>query len=152
MHTPSPTPLVEKFINVLMRDGKKVHAHRLFHAMIQALHHTHGGREGVASLYQLVARAVEHVAPSVEVRRVRVAGTTYLVPAALPKRKQHRLAMHWLIQAARARRAGGRRPFAEVLADEISDASRYQGAARGRRDDMHRLAEANRAYIRYRWW
>lgn len=108
--------------------------------------------ESDLSVLYFVKQAVERVTPSVEVRKVRIAGTTYLVPAILSKKKQEKIAVGWLLESARKKKKNSNRPFSECLADEIFDAYKKQGAARQKRDELHRLAESNRAYIRYCWW
>lgn len=104
------------------------------------------------SFNQLLIQAVENVKPNLEVRKVRVGGTTYLVPAIIPKNRQETLAIKWLIGSARLRKRGAKGSFAENLANELIEALMKQGQARQKRDELHKLAEANRAYTRYRWW
>jgi small subunit ribosomal protein S7 len=153
----------DKFINLLMRDGKKVKAAKLFFDMLLVLkkrldkdtdkkssllnYSTHD-----LSVLHFLSQAVDNVTPSLEVRKVRVAGTTYLVPAILSKKRQQTRALGWIIESAKKRQNNSKFGFSECLADEIFDASKKQGGARQKRDELHRLAEANRAYIRYRWW
>lgn len=103
-------------------------------------------------LFGLLSQAVENVTPNLEVRKVRVAGSTYLVPAVLSKKKQETLALKWLLESAQKRQKNSKLDFSTCLADEILDASRKIGQARQKRDELHRLAQTNRAYIRYRWW
>ena len=103
-------------------------------------------------MVNFVLKAIENVKPSLEVKKVRVAGSTYLVPAILPKKKQETLAMRWIIDAARKRKKNSQLSFSQCLAEEIYEASKRQGYAYQKRDELHRLAEINRAYIRYRWW
>ena len=153
----------DKFINLLMRDGKKTKAAKLFFDMLIFLkkriekdtdkklslvkHFTHD-----ISVLHLLSQAVENVTPSLEVRKVRVSGTTYLVPAILRKKRQQTTAIRWIIDSARKKQNNSNLCFSECLADEFFDAYKKQGQARQKRDELHRLAEANRAYIRYRWW
>ena len=87
-----------------------------------------------------------------EVRKVRRAGTTYSVPAILSVKKQESLALKWIIESAKQRKKTSSFTFSQCLASEILEASKKAGHARLKRDELHRLAEANRAYIRYRWW
>ena len=101
---------------------------------------------------ELIFQALENITPSLEVRKVRVAGSTYLVPAVLSKKKQEKLALKWLIESAKKRQKNSNGNFSQCLADEFLDASRKGGYARQKRDELHRLAQQNRAYIRYRWW
>lgn len=100
----------------------------------------------------ILYQAIENIKPSLEVRKVRIAGTTYLVPAIIAKTRQETLAIKWIIESARKRKRTGNSSFAECLANEIVDAFFKQGQARQKRDELHKLAEANRAYTRYRWW
>lgn len=154
----------EKFINLLMIDGKKLKASKLFFDMLllikkrieknsekKSTHLVQKASFNISVLHVL-AQAVENVTPSLEVRKVRVAGTTYLVPAILSKKRQETLAIRWIIESAKKRKKNLKFNFSECLADEIYEASKKQGNARQKRDELHRLAEANRAYIRYRWW
>ena len=154
----------EKFINLLMIDGKKLKASKLFFDMLLLIKKrieknsekksTHLIQKAPfnISVLHVLAQAVENVTPSLEVRKVRVAGTTYLVPAILSKKRQETLAIRWIIESAKKRKKNLKFNFSECLADEIYEASKKQGNARQKRDELHRLAEANRAYIRYRWW
>ncbi len=106
----------------------------------------------IASISHIVEVAIQHCMPNVEVRKVRVAGTTYLVPSIIPKKKQEAIAIRWIIEAAKKKKKSTKLSFAQCLADELFDAFYKQGYARTKRNELHRLAEANRAYIRYRWW
>jgi small subunit ribosomal protein S7 len=161
----------EKFINLLMIDGKKIKAYNLFFKMLEILNEKTGKQNKknfeLTDAIQRIDRndfstntstpiVVEHAIincmPSVEVRKVRVAGTTYLVPAMIPKKKQEALAMRWIIEAAKKKKKTSKLSFAQCLAEEIFDAFLKQGYARTKRNEFHRLAEVNRAYIRYRWW
>ena len=154
----------EKFINLLMIDGKKLKASKLFFDMLLLIKkriEKNSEKKSTnlvqktsfnISVLHVLAQAVENVTPSLEVRKVRVAGTTYLVPAILSKKRQETLAIRWIIESAKKRKKNLKFNFSECLADEIYEASKKQGNARQKRDELHRLAEANRAYIRYRWW
>ena len=104
------------------------------------------------SLFQIISKALENITPNLEVRKVRVAGTTYLVPAIFSKKKQETLALKWIIDSAKKRQKNSKLHFAACLAEEILDASKKLGQARQKRDELHRLAQQNRAYTRYRWW
>jgi small subunit ribosomal protein S7 len=103
-------------------------------------------------MLRIILQAIENLTPNLEVRKVRVSGSTYLVPAVLAKKKQETLALKWLIEAAKKRQKNARFDFSTCLAEEILDASRKLGQARQKRDELHRLAQLNRAFIRYRWW
>lgn len=101
---------------------------------------------------QLVKIAINNVKPSLEVRKVRIAGTTYQVPAILEKKKSISQAIRWIIESARTRKNRSKSTFSVCLAEEFLDAFQKQGKARQKRDQLHNIASANRAYIRYRWW
>jgi small subunit ribosomal protein S7 len=156
--------LSEKIINLLMKHGKKLQATNLFFETLLLLkkkmtyipkktsssNHTVVSQH--VSVLEIVESAIQNVTPYLEVRKVRVAGSTYLVPSILSKKKQESLAIRWLIDSAKKKQKNTRLNFSECFADEIIDASKKQGQARQKRDELHRLAEVNRAYIRYRWW
>ena len=131
------------FINRVMRNGKKTVAQR---AVYQALDQV--ARDSNREAMEVFDTALRNVTPMVEVKPRRVGGATYQVPVEVPERRRNALAMRWLIRSARAR-AG--QPMRSRLAAEILDASRGQGAAARRREEMHRMAEANRAFVHYRW-
>ena len=147
----------EKFINLLMNDGKKIKASRLFFEMLAYFKTllekdlSKNSLRNFSVLYSL-SQAVENVTPTLDVRKVRVAGTTYLVPSILSKKRQETLAIRWIIESAKKRKKNSNLKFSELLAEEVFEAAKKQGYARQKRDELHRLAEANRAYIRYRWW
>ena len=143
-----------KLINLLMLDGKKLKASTIFFEMLSHLKREIEGKKEKSdiSILQLVFQALENVKPSLEVRKVRVAGSTYLVPCVLSKKRQETLALRWIIESARKKKKNSKYSLSECLADELLNASKKQGQARQKRDELHRLAEANRAYIRYRWW
>jgi small subunit ribosomal protein S7 len=153
----------DKFINLLMYNGKKVKASKIFFLMLQ----TFGkkitielkkktNKENISPqqihVIHSIMTAVDNIKPTLEVKKVRVAGSTYLVPAIVSKKKQQTLAMRWIIEAARKRKKNSTLSFSYCLAEEIFDAYKQQGIARQKRDELHRVAEANRAYVRYRWW
>ena len=131
------------FINHIMERGKKTVAERIvYQALDQVEQQT---RRDPVEVFGL---AMRNVTPSVEVKARRVGGATYQVPVEVPAARRTSLAMRWLITAARARTG---RPMRERLAQELVDASRGQGAAVRRREELHRTAEANRAFVHYRW-
>ena len=162
--------LFKKFTNLVMRDGKKIKASQiLFEVLVILKKRLNGGyleKKNLllsskskilansinSQLFHLIFQAIENVTPNLEVRKVRVRGSTYLVPAVLNKKKQETLALKWLIESAKKRQKNSKFKFSTCLADEIYDASRKLGYARQKRDELHRLAQMNRAYIRYRWW
>lgn len=151
-----------KFINLLMKDGKKTKASKLFFKMLLNLKkklrkeiEKKNIQKDISlnlTLLRVISKAVENVTPSLEVRKVRVSGSTYLVPAVLSKKKQENLALNWIIESAEKRQKNSKLNFSSCLADEIFEAYRKLGQARQKRDELHRLAQTNRAYIRYRWW
>ena len=136
--------LVSKFINSLMWDGKKTVAQRIFYdAMDMATKKV----KDVPPL-ELFETAINNVKPYVEVRSRRVGGANYQVPMQVNKRRLQSLAFRWLIGACRT--AGGR-PMAERLADELAGAFRKEGNAMKKRDDTHRMADANKAFAHFAW-
>lgn len=142
----------EKFINFLILDGKKIKASKIFFFMLESLQQKTRTQAETLSAPEILEQAIQNCMPSLEVRKVRVAGTTYLVPAMIPKKKQEAVAIRWLVEAAKKKKKTSTLSFARCLAEEIYDAFSKQGYARTKRNELHRLAEANRAYIRYRWW
>ena len=131
------------FINRVMLNGKKTVAQR---SVYQALDQVAQGTNRDAM--EVFQTALRNVTPTVEVKPRRVGGATYQVPVEVPERRRNALAMRWLIRFARARSG---QPMRSRLASELIDASRGQGAAARRREEMHRMAEANRAFVHYRW-
>lgn len=158
---------VRKITHLIMQHGKKTQATKLVWSMLLILKQKikreslflqkkdekkNQKSNSPALLVKLIFQALENITPNLEVRKVRVAGSTYLVPSALSKKKQENLAFKWLIESAKKRQKNSNGNFSECLADEFLDASRKTGYARQKRDELHRLAQQNRAYIRYRWW
>jgi small subunit ribosomal protein S7 len=135
--------LVARFINRLMQGGKKsVAASIMYDAFDIIEERTH------RSPLQVFNQAIENVTPVLEVRPRRVGGATYQIPIEVRPERRTSLAIRWLIRTAQARKG---RPMAERLADELMDASRNTGATVKRKEDTHRMAEANRAFAHYRW-
>ena len=134
---------VARFINKVMQRGKKTVAQRIVYTAFERVQ-KETGRDPLEVFRQAVANAT----PVMEVKPRRVGGATYQIPVEVQGHRQQTLAMRWIIQAARAR---GGRPMAERLAQEILEASRGQGAAVKKKEDIHRMAEANRAFVHYRW-
>jgi small subunit ribosomal protein S7 len=133
--------LLAKFINMVMTSGKKSTAERIVYGALDKL----GERgEPLAMLEQ----ALENTRPLVEVKSRRVGGATYQVPVEVRPVRQNALAMRWVIDAARAR---SEKSMAMRLAGELLDASQSRGNAVKKREDVHRMAEANRAFSHYRW-
>jgi len=109
--------------------------------------------EGTIDVYSVFSQSLENVKPVFEVKKVRIAGSTHQVPALVSFKRQEGLAIRWIIQAAKDRKKkNGKMSFEECLAFEIVEAFKKQGGARHKRDDLHKLAEANRAYSHYKWW
>lgn len=178
----------EKFVNLLMKDGKKTKASKIFFEMLWFLKRRIQGQASLVSINQgfqknivflkdgdkdvlksenlpserdhsadlstlyHFSQGLQNIMPTLEVRKVRVSGSTYLVPAILYKRRQESLAIKWIIESAKKKQKTSKSNFAQCLADELYDALKKQGQARQKRDELHRLALANRAYTRYRWW
>jgi len=150
-----------KLTHLIMKDGKKLKASKIVSTMLSIVHkkmkneaEKKSASSGIPTftLLDVVSQAVDNVTPSLEVRKVRVSGSTYLVPAVLSKKKQETLALKWLVEAAKKKQGNASLDFSTCLADEILDASRKLGQARQKREELHRLAQMNRAYVRYRWW
>nr|NP_042273.1 ribosomal protein S7 [Prototheca wickerhamii]P46745.1 RecName: Full=Small ribosomal subunit protein uS7m; AltName: Full=Ribosomal protein S7, mitochondrial [Prototheca wickerhamii]AAD12661.1 ribosomal protein S7 [Prototheca wickerhamii] len=104
------------------------------------------------SVLEVLSIALKNVTPSVELRKVRRAGNTFLIPAILSQHKANTLAIRWVIESAKKKQQNSKQNFAECLADEIYQAYLKQGKARQKRDELHSAAISNRANIRYRWW
>lgn len=134
---------VTKFVNKLMGDGKKSTAEGIFYqAMDQIEQRT--GQPGV----QVFKQAVSNVKPALEVKSRRVGGATYQVPVEVRPERRTSLAMRWIIQYSRAR---NEKSMAERLAGELVAASKGEGSSIKKKEDTHRMAEANRAFAHYRW-
>ncbi len=137
-------PVVAKFVNNLMWDGKKSTAECIFYnALAQATKMVSGSNE-----VEVLTKLMDNVRPILEVRSRRVGGATYQIPVEVPQHRQDALAMRWLIGYARARKGT---PMAKALAQEFADAFNNQGSAVKKREDTHKMAEANRAFAHYRW-
>ncbi|BAU24035.1 30S ribosomal protein S7 [Caldimicrobium thiodismutans] len=136
--------LVAKFINNLMRDGKKNTARKIFYSALEILRERSGGEEPL----KIFETAVEKVKPLIETRSRRIGGANYQVPVEVRPDRQISLAIKWLINAARAR---SERTMVERLANELWDAYNEKGAAIKKREDTHRMAESNRVFAHFRW-
>jgi len=136
--------LIAKFINVLMRDGKKSVARKILYRAMETI----AEREREMPPLEVVKIAVEHAKPSVEVKSRRVGGSTYQVPVEVRPERRQALAIRWLIQHAQSR---GGRSMDGKLAAELLDAYQSRGGAVRKKEDVHRMAEANRAFAHYRW-
>jgi small subunit ribosomal protein S7 len=135
--------LVEKFINNLMWSGKKSTSQRQFYSAMDTIRE----RTGDDPL-KLFKKAVENCKPLLEVKTRRVGGANYQVPIEVPQNRRTSLAIRWLITNARSRPEKG---MNEKLASELNDAANLRGGAIKKKDDVHRMAEANRAFAHYRW-
>jgi small subunit ribosomal protein S7 len=135
--------LVAQFINRIMLDGKKSTSEKIVYGALNNI----GQREGVDPV-QVLQKAVENVRPLLEVRSRRVGGATYQVPVEVKTRRGRTLAVRWIVTFSRARRE---RTMAERLAGEVLDASNRAGAAVKKKEDLHKMAEANKAFAHYRW-
>jgi small subunit ribosomal protein S7 len=138
--------MLAKFMNVVMDSGKKSAAERIIYGALDRITEKTGkqGGEAVAVLSQ----ALDNVKPMVEVKSRRVGGATYQVPVEVRASRRQTLAMRWVIEAARARTE---KSMAFRLAHELMDAAENRGAAVRKREDTHRMAEANKAFAHYRW-
>lgn len=135
---------IAKFINMVMMDGKKSVAERIVYGAIDAIIE----RQKEAEPLDVVDKALENISPMVEVKSRRVGGATYQVPIEVRPKRRQTLAMRWAIDAARKR---GEKNMPARLAGELLDAFEQRGAAVKKREDTHRMAEANKAFAHYRW-
>jgi small subunit ribosomal protein S7 len=135
--------LVQQVVNKVMLDGKKSTAERIVYDALAII----GERTGKDPIEQLEA-SVKALTPQLEVRSRRVGGATYQVPVEVPARRSRTLAVRWLVQFARQRRE---KTMAQRLANELLDAQSQQGGAYKRKDDIYRMAQANKAFAHYRW-
>jgi small subunit ribosomal protein S7 len=148
VRTPEADPvytsrLVSQVINKLMRDGKKSVAERIVYKALERV----GERTGRPPV-EVLEQAIKTVTPVLEVRSRRVGGANYQVPVEVPQRRARTLAVRWLVNYSRERRE---KTMDEKLAAEILDALNQQGAAFKRKDDLYRMAQANKAFAHYRW-
>jgi len=135
--------LVTQIVNKVLLDGKKTTAEQIVYGALEIVAEKTGG-DPVATL----KRAIDNVKPQLEVRSRRVGGATYQVPVEVRPRRSTTLAVRWLVGYSRQRRE---RTMAERLANEILDASNGIGASAKRREDLHKMAESNKAFAHYRW-
>jgi small subunit ribosomal protein S7 len=144
--TPDPrfnSRLVSKFINNVMKNGKKSTAERIVYGAFSQVEER-SGRQGI----EIFEQAVRNVTPVIEVKPRRVGGATYQVPIDIRSERRQALALRWLLTAARTR---GGRSMEDRLASEMMDAANNAGNAVRRKEEVHRMAEANRAFVHYRW-
>ena len=138
--------MLAKFMNVVMRSGKKSAAERIIYGALDRIAEKTGKQGG--ETIEVLSTALDNVKPVVEVKSRRVGGATYQVPVEVRSTRRQTLAMRWLIDAARDR---SEKSMAFRLAHELMDASENRGAAVRKREDTHRMAEANKAFAHYRW-
>ncbi len=136
--------LVGAIVAKIMLKGKKSLAERIVYA---AIDRSNQGSDSVDPL-EVLNRAIENAKPRVEVKSRRVGGATYQVPLEVSVERQQSLAIRWIVESARKRRGT---PMHVALANEIKDASTNQGSAVRKRDDVHKMAQANRAFAHFRW-
>ena len=138
------SPVVGKLISKVMRDGKRSISERIVYSAIDKANE---GTDTIDPL-EVVTRALENAKPRVEVKSRRVGGATYQVPLEVDAGRSESLAMRWLVTFARNKKGT---PMHVALANEIKDAANNQGNAVRKRDDMHKMAQANRAFAHFRW-
>ncbi len=135
--------LVARFINKLMRNGKKTVAASIFYEAVDI-----AGERTKKPGIEIFEQAVKNATPLIEVRPRRVGGATYQIPLEVRPERRQSLAIRWLVNSAQARSG---KSMAEKLAAELMDAANNQGATVKKREDTHKMAEANRAFAHYRW-
>ncbi len=135
--------MLTKFMNMIMVDGKKSVAEKIVYGALDTIE-----KKGHEESLSVLSKALENVQPKVEVKSRRVGGATYQVPVEVRPARRLALAMRWLIDSARKR---NEKDMASKLAGELMDAFEGRGAAAKKREDTHRMAEANKAFSHYRW-
>jgi small subunit ribosomal protein S7 len=135
-----------KFVNMVMESGKKSVAEKIVYGAVDRISEKTG--KPVEQAVELFSMALDNVKPTVEVKSRRVGGATYQVPVEVRATRRQTLAMRWVIDAAQSR---SEKSMAQRLAAELLDASENRGSAVRKREDTHRMAEANRAFAHYRW-
>jgi len=135
-----------KFINMIMKDGKKSVAENIVYDALETIASKSGSDESQA--VEVLTNALDNVKPAVEVKSRRVGGATYQVPVEVRPARRDTLALRWVLHAARGR---GEKSMAQRLANELMDAADNRGSAVKKREDTHRMAEANKAFSHYRW-
>lgn len=156
---------LQKFVNLCMIDGKKTKANKLLKSTLFALRSATQQLTDKDDGIFYFLEAIENVKPILEVKKVRIAGTTQLVPSVISQNRQETLAIRWILEAAMiqkrrkiANKVSGRKRLKKTigldffLASEIMDAYNKTGVVRKKRDELHKLAEANRGFSHYRWW
>ncbi|MFC1621067.1 30S ribosomal protein S7 [Candidatus Omnitrophota bacterium] len=136
--------LITRFVNVVMEQGKKAVAERIVYNALDIV----SKKSDDTNSLELLQKAIDNVRPLLEIKPRRVGGATYQVPIEVKSDRGTSIAMRWLRDFARQKKG---RPMEEKLADEIVEAFKKQGSAMKKREDMHRMAEANKAFAHYRW-
>ena len=136
--------LLAKFINMMMIAGKRSVAEKIVYGALDIV----SSKQGTDEPLPVLEQALDNVRPTVEVKSRRVGGATYQVPVEVRAVRRNTLAMRWIIDATRAR---GEQGMSQRLAGELMDAAESRGAAVKKREDTHRMAEANKAFAHYRW-
>jgi len=135
--------LLARFINMVMKSGKKSVAERIIYGALDQIQ-----ERGSSNPVEVLDKALDNIRPTVEVKSRRVGGATYQVPIEVRPTRRTTLAMRWVIDAARKR---NEKSMALRLAGELMDASESRGSAVKKKEDTHRMAEANKAFAHYRW-
>ncbi len=145
--TPDPkynSTLAGKFINHLMKDGKKSVAQRIFYNSLSIIEKTNKDKDAL----EVFDQAIKNVSPFVEVKTRRIGGAHYQVPREVKGERKTTLAIRWVIQAARSKKG---KPMADKLAEELIDAAKNQGAAIKKKQETHKIADANKAFAHFAW-
>ena len=135
---------VSRFINILMIDGKKWNAEKIIYGSLDILQQ----KTQKADVIEVLTKAIDNVRPLLELKSRRVGGATYQIPVEVKGDRGAQLAMRWMRNAARGRKG---KPMQQRLADEILDAYNGQGTSVKKKEEIHKMAEANRAFSHYRW-
>ena len=135
--------IISKFVNVVMLDGKKTTAEKIFYSILDKI-----SKEKKMDAIKFFYDVLDNVKPRVEVRSRRVGGATYQVPVEVKTKRSQTLALRWLLEATRKRK---NKTMSDKLFNELMDASQKKGAAMKKREDTHRMAESNKAFAHFRW-
>lgn len=138
------SPLISSLVNAVMLSGKKSLAQRIVYKSIEKM----AEKVGKGNPIELVLGALENIRPKIEVKSRRVGGATYQVPIEVPFERQQSLAFRWVVNAASARKGT---PIADALANELTDAYNNTGSVVKKREETHKMAQANRAFAHLRW-
>ncbi len=136
--------LITRFVNVIMSKGKKAVAERILYNALDIVSEKSGDKNAL----EVLQKAIDNARPLLEIKPRRVGGATYQVPIEVKSERGCSIAMRWIRDFARQKKG---KPMEEKLADEILDAFKSQGSAMKKREDMHKMAEANKAFAHYRW-